>query len=98
VKSALAVALAVLGLAACRVSPPTATSADAARSNSSLAELTSGRALVVRKCGNCHRPPMPTDHTAADWPARLDEMAVRSNLDPRQRHLIEQYLVVMASR
>ncbi|HEU0031518.1 MAG TPA: hypothetical protein VFQ53_12855 [Kofleriaceae bacterium] len=84
-------------LAACsRKVPPQATSLDAERANVSLAELQEGRTLTIRKCGNCHQPPMPYEHTAADWPRMLDEMAQRSNLDAKQRHYIEQYLVVMA--
>jgi cytochrome c553 len=89
--------LIVLLLAAgCRVAPPTATANDAARANVELAELSRGRSLLVAKCGNCHRPPMPADHGAHEWPVMLDEMSVRANLDVQQRHLIEQYLVTMA--
>ena len=88
----------VLLAGACRVTPPHATPADASRANVQLAELKEGRALMVTKCGNCHKPPMPAEHTAAEWPSKLDEMAARSNLDPQQRQLIQQYFVVMASR
>lgn len=83
---------------ACRVAPPRATAADASRANVQLAELVDGRKLMVTKCGNCHAPPMPNEHTAAEWPAKLDEMGQRANLDPKQRYLIQQYFVVMASR
>ena len=83
---------------ACRVTPPRATAADASRGNVELAELTEGRAIMVTKCGNCHKPPLPSEHLAAEWPSKLDEMAARSNLDPHQRQLIQQYFVVMASR
>lgn len=92
------VVLLLLAAGACRVTPPRATAADASRANVQLAELTEGRALMVTKCGNCHKPPMPDEHLAAEWPSKLDEMAARSNLDPKQRHLIQQYFVVMASR
>jgi nitrate/TMAO reductase-like tetraheme cytochrome c subunit len=76
--------------------PPYATAIDANRANVELAELEQGRALTIRKCGGCHQTPMPHDHTAAEWPTKLDEMAARANLDLRQRHAIEQYLVVMS--
>jgi cytochrome c553 len=88
----------LLLLAACGMSPPAATSADAQRGNAQLAELQRGRSLMVNKCGGCHRPPMPSDHAAAEWPAKLDEMSERSKLDPEQRFLIRQYFVVMAQR
>ena len=98
-KKLLAIALLLSIVApACRVTPPHATPADASRSNIELAELKEGRALMVTKCGNCHKPPMPNEHLAAEWPSKLDEMAARSNLDPKQRQLIQQYFVVMASR
>ena len=84
-------------LAACRVGPPHATAADAERSNVAMDELERGRSLLVSKCGaSCHTAPLPSQHTARDWPAKLDEMAERSNLDRVQRHLIEEYLVAMA--
>lgn len=87
-------------LAACapRVPPP-ATASDASRAHIELAELQQGRTLLVQKCGNaCHVTPMPLQHTAAEWPAKLSEMADRSHLQPMQRALIEKYLVTMAQR
>ena len=87
-------------LAACapRVPPPV-TSGDADRAHVELAELQQGRTLLVQKCGNsCHVTPMPAQHTAAEWPAKLNEMADRSHLQPMQRALIEKYLVTMATR
>ena len=87
-----------LGLAACHSAPPRATALDAQRGNVELAELQRGRALMVTKCGNCHRPPLPSEHPAASWPEKLDEMASRANLDGDQRRLIQQYFVVMAQR
>jgi hypothetical protein len=96
---ALVVAVVVAGLgAACRRTPPHATALDAERANIELAALEEGRALMIRKCGNCHRPPLPTEHTAGEWPVMLDEMSERANLDTRQRTLIEKYLVTLASR
>lgn len=95
---AVIVAMLVALLAGCRVTPPTATVADATRAQVELAQLQDGRALMVRKCGNCHAPPMPKDHTASEWPTKLDEMAKRANLDGEQRFLIQQYLVVMTQR
>ena len=90
-------ALALAGAAGCgRNLPPVATAADAQRANVELAALQEGRTLLLRKCGGCHRAPMPREHAAARWPGKLDEMAVRSNLDAVQRRAIEQYLVVMA--
>jgi len=85
-------------LVGCGVSLPTATVNDASRANVQLADLQSGRSLLVSKCGSCHRPPMPADERARDWPKQLDEMTERANVDVAQRHLIEEYLVTMANR
>jgi cytochrome c5 len=94
----LAVVLAAIALGACGMSPPKATPADAQRANVQLAELQDGRTLMVRKCGGCHAPPHPGEHASSEWPSKLDEMADRSKLDPKQRYLIQQYFVVMATR
>lgn len=77
--------------------PPLATSVDAQRANVELASLQEGRSLLLRKCGGCHRAPLPRQHAAAAWPRKLDEMSARANLDGLQRRAIEQYLVVMAA-
>ena len=93
--STLALLGAVGGCA--RRMPPHATAVDAERSSVALADLDKGRQLVVSKCGSrCHKPPMPTDHTAAEWPHALDEMAPRANVSGMERQLIEQYLIALA--
>ncbi|MGE0546343.1 MAG: hypothetical protein AB7O24_29790 [Kofleriaceae bacterium] len=94
---ALAFAVATV-IASCRPGVPVATPADAARGNVALAELEQGRGLMIRKCTGCHKTPMPTDHTAHEWPTMLDEMSERSKLSSDERRLIEQYFVVMANR
>lgn len=97
-RAVVIVTLAVLGALAggcSRTVPPHATAADAERGHVVLADLQEGRALLVRKCGSCHQPPLPAAHVKLDWPKLLDEMATRATLDERQRALILQYLVVM---
>jgi cytochrome c5 len=79
-----------------RRSPPQVTAADAERGNIELAELQSGRKLLLRKCAGCHKTPMPNDHTPAEWPKMIAEMAGRAKLDAMQTRLIEKYLVVMS--
>jgi len=96
---AVLVAASVGGGAGCaRRSPPMASASDAQRANIELAELQQGRSLLIGKCTNCHKAPMPSDHTAAEWPKKLDEMSARANLDYMQRSLIEKYLVTMSTR
>jgi len=88
----------LLGLTACSGAPPIATAVDAQRAHVELADLEHGRTLLVAKCGGCHQVPLPSAHTARDWPIKLDEMAARSKLDAEQRRSIEKYLVAMAPR
>ncbi|MGE0400084.1 MAG: hypothetical protein AB7T06_25430 [Kofleriaceae bacterium] len=82
--------LALLG--ACAPSLPHATAVDADRANVELAELERGRSIVLKKCGGCHKPPLPTDA----WQPVMADMAARAKLDAEQRRLAEQYLSVMA--
>src|SRR6185436_2389232 len=78
------------------MSPPSAIPLDASRVNLQLADLQNGRSLLMRKCGGCHRVPLPAEHSPHDWPAKLGEMSARAHVDDQQRQLIEQYLVTMA--
>jgi len=70
---------------------------DAERGQVALIELENGRTLLLRKCGGCHRPPHPAEYRAAEWPKHVANMTERSKIDPKQRALIERYLVVMAT-
>jgi hypothetical protein len=83
---------------ACRVAPPEATAVDAARAQVDLAELREGRTLLIGKCGGaCHKVPLPSQHSPADWPGKLDEMSARAGLDPHQHALIEKYLITLST-
>ena len=91
--------LLLVAMAACaRRSPPQVTAFDAERGNVELAELQQGRKLLLGKCAGCHKTPMPNDHSPAEWPKMIAEMANRAKLDPNQTRLIEKYLVVMNTR
>ncbi|MEJ7600256.1 MAG: hypothetical protein WKG01_20270 [Kofleriaceae bacterium] len=91
-------ALLAFALVACaRRVPPVATANDAERGQVALGELERGRALVLGKCARCHATPLPSDHTATQWPGMINEMAVRSKLDAGERTAITRYLVVMAA-
>ena len=92
------------GPASCRlashvvvVNGPPATAIDASRAHVELADLQQGRSLLVSKCGGCHRTPLPADHRVEAWPEKIDDMSARAKLDVTQRHLIEEYLVTMAT-
>jgi hypothetical protein len=91
-------ALLVLMAACARRSPPQVTAADAERANVEIVELQQGRKLLLGKCAGCHKTPMPNDHTPAEWPNMIAEMAQRANINAQQTRLIEKYLVVMSER
>jgi mono/diheme cytochrome c family protein len=64
-----------------------------ARQNVDLAMLREGRALFVSRCIECHTLPTVGKHTAAEWPALIDEMAGRANLKPEQRGAVLTYIL-----
>lgn len=96
--------LAVLGLALAACGGPwlpVATPADATRAQAqwpttTVDELNHGRALLVRRCGNCHQPPSPAARTAARWPAEVIDMTKRSGLRAGEGELITRYLAAFA--
>lgn len=91
-------ALLIVALAGCMAAPPPATQADAARAHVAIDVLQRGRDVLVAKCSGCHHTPLPTEHVAADWPHRIDEMSGRAHLDDQQRALVAAYLVALAPR
>lgn len=98
-KRALLIAGLLAGGGCARRMPPHATALDAQRANMTLAELDHGRSLVVAKCGSrCHQPPMPTDHTAGEWPKAMEEMAPRAGVTVTERQAIERYLIALSAR
>jgi hypothetical protein len=98
VKRALVIVV-LLAAGCARPMPPRATAMDAQRVGMSIDELEHGRKLVVAKCGSrCHQPPMPTDHTALEWPKAMDEMSPRAAVSGDERRAIERYLVAMTNR
>ena len=87
---------ALLLAAACTGAPPIATEADATRAHATVDELARGRTVLLQRCGGCHRVPSPHDHTAREWPGKLDEMSARAELHTDERMLLQRYLVAMA--
>jgi len=64
-----------------------------ARQHVDLATLREGRTLFVSRCIECHTLPAVGKHTAAEWPALIDEMAGRANLKPEQRVAVLAYIL-----
>ncbi len=58
-----------------------------------LATLNSGRSAFVNRCGGCHALPGVNEHTRAQWPGIVAEMATRSGLKPEQRSAVLDYIL-----
>jgi len=58
----------------------------------------------ARQCSQCHAPPMPTVHTAAEWPsviARMQQHRVQRSLAPilaKDMTMIRDYLIQHAKK
>jgi len=58
-----------------------------------LATLREGRALFVSRCIECHTLPAVAQHSTAQWPGLIDEMADRANLKPAERETVLAYIL-----
>jgi hypothetical protein len=63
-----------------------------------LAKLREGRTLFVSRCIECHALPSVAQHTAAQWPRLIDEMADRANLNTSERNALVAYIVAARSQ
>jgi len=63
----------------------------------SLATLTLGRKLYIRRCSACHNLKRPETLLAADWPEMVGRMVTNAEINPDQQRAITQYLVAAAA-
>jgi hypothetical protein len=56
--------------------------------------MSDGERTYLAKCTACHSAYQPSDHTPAEWSAKIDEMErnKRVSLSPEERALILGYL------
>jgi cytochrome c5 len=59
-------------------------------------DLEAGRQVLVTKCANCHRAPLPEEHSSDAWPGYISEMAGRAKLTPEDRSVLEQYVLTLS--
>lgn len=98
-----ALVAAVLGVAAavgCASAIPHATTtqadwASAQWPGTTTESLADARSLYVAKCAGCHSLYPPQRVVSGDFPANLEEMAARAELDDTQRELITRYLLTV---
>jgi nitrate/TMAO reductase-like tetraheme cytochrome c subunit len=68
------------------------TEEDAKRMNTTLKQLTDGRALYVNKCASCHNLHLPNTHTKAQWEKSLSKMQKNAKITDQEKDIILQYL------
>lgn len=92
-------AAAALALAGCvAVPPPTVADLPAARAlaeGTTLADLTHGRALYVRKCSGCHTLHAPGEYEDAAWRTHVDAMRDRARTSAADAGRIWLYLATL---
>jgi mono/diheme cytochrome c family protein len=67
------------------------------RPDASLDSLAAGRALVLKRCAGCHRPPEPAMTADEDWPELLEQMGRKARLGPEDTARIDAYLRASAA-
>ncbi len=92
--------IAVLAFAGCEsvpspIAPPVtaAMAKSTGRQQVDLAWLNSGRSAFVSRCAECHALPAVNEHTRAQWPVIVAQMAKRSGLGPEQRENVLAYIL-----
>jgi predicted lipoprotein with Yx(FWY)xxD motif len=88
----------LLGCESTRYAPPPVTAQMAKTGDVDLAKLREGRTLYVSRCIECHALPSVAQHTAAQWPRLIDEMADRANLNTSERNALVAYIVAARSQ
>jgi hypothetical protein len=68
------------------------TESDAARNNTSLETLNSGRRLYLNHCGGCHNLYLPLQYNKQDWIRIMDKMQEPAKIDNSQKEVIMTYL------
>ena len=100
----LLIVLAFGTLGACaRVSLPVVGPEDVDRASArwpgtSVDELARGRSLYAAHCVSCHRPVLPAQVPASEWPGHIMEMQERAGLTADEAELVTRYLVTMSSQ
>lgn len=86
-------------LAGCQSTPtpdaPPSSAAALSSSGSSVdaKTLETGRTLFIARCTKCHVLPKVADHSAAQWPGLVAQMAKRSGLKPAQSEAMVAYIL-----
>ena len=74
------------------VTPELVVAAQARWPTSSVESLARGRAVLTTNCIRCHRAPIPSDHTEAEWTYYVHEMGARAQLRPEQADELTKFL------
>lgn len=79
------------------------TEADAQRAsakwpNTTVAELTEGKALYEQHCGNCHALKDPKSESEEEWYHEVPPMAKKAKIDAATEQKILKYVVTMCTK
>ena len=74
------------------VTPELVAAAQARWPTSTAESLARGRDVLTTSCARCHRAPIPSDHTEAEWTYYLHEMGARAQLQPEQADALQKFL------
>src|SRR5690606_29653859 len=95
-KVSLAACVASLWLAACGaagVSPEMLTRAQSHDSSATEATITHGKTVYEAKCGTCHALPLPSAHSAEEWPEWVKKMAPQAKLSADDEEAVLHYVL-----
>jgi cytochrome c5 len=87
------------GLTACAtmVPDPTPAQLEVAQNrwpSATLPELVEGRRIYINQCSGCHNLPPPSELTATEWPAAIQEMGTEyAKISAAEIELITKYVV-----
>lgn len=51
-----------------------------------------GKDILNNRCSVCHEAPDPKSHTLYEWPAIINRMAPRANLNPQEMKALKAYI------
>ena len=61
-------------------------------------ELEAGRQVLLGKCVDCHRAPLPEEYSSQAWPGYITEMAPRAKLTAEDRNVLEKYVLTLSRK
>ncbi len=101
--SLASLAIGSLAVACAGKMPPPATPADVQWAQAqwptvAAGDLEAGRQVLLGKCADCHRAPLPEEYASQAWPGYINEMAPRAKLTADDRNFLEKYVLTLSRK